>query len=100
MREDNGLILDLNDSRPWKETFKLRQRHQEIIKEMKFHKVKSSMATGVAHKDDTLFVQFNSGKVYEYPGITDEQYTALKDSESFGKHLNAMKATGHERKKG
>lgn len=37
---------------------------------------------------NTLRVEFNSGAVYDYHGVSPQQYEALMSSESKGQYLN------------
>ena len=62
---------------------------------MKHEPVKSSMIESLAHNgSNTMQAKFKGGAVYEYQGVTPDQFHALKHSASVGKHLNSMKVTG------
>jgi hypothetical protein len=39
------------------------------------------------HDTQTMHVQFKSGKIYEYAGVTPEQHQALIDADSVGSHF-------------
>lgn len=53
--------------------------------------VKSGLISSIGHNPETntLAVEFKSGAVYHYGPVTSEQYEALKNAESVGKHFNA-----------
>ncbi len=61
---------------------------------MKHEPVKSSMIESLAHEGTTLHAKFKGGAVYEYQGVSPDQFHTLKHSASIGKHLNSMKITG------
>ena len=54
--------------------------------------VESSNLAAVGHdaNTNTLRVEFNNGQVYDYHGVSQQQYDALMGSESKGKFLNAV----------
>jgi hypothetical protein len=51
-----------------------------------FKSVSSSMIRGVAYDGDTeqLYVEFNTGAVWEYDGVPAEEYEAMLGSGSVG----------------
>jgi hypothetical protein len=54
------------------------------------HKVTSSNIDSIAYKMGVLHVRFKNGGLYEYLGVSPEQFMSLKEAESVGKHLNGM----------
>ena len=54
--------------------------------------VKSSQVESIGHMGDTLAVKFKSGGTYHYHGVTAQQFAGLKNAESIGKALGAIKA--------
>jgi len=50
--------------------------------------VASSNIAHAGHEDDTLFLKFNSGAVYKYPGVPADIYHALVTAESAGKFFH------------
>lgn len=62
---------------------------------MKHYNVKSSNVKSIAHKGDVMHVTYKgSGKTYEFTGISSDQFNALKNAKSIGKHLNGMGIKG------
>lgn len=55
--------------------------------------VKSSNIKSVGHDpvSNKLHVEFNSGKVFEYDGVTADEHKALMTSESVGKAFQNIK---------
>ena len=51
--------------------------------------VTSSLISSIAHDGETLEVVFNSGQKYRYVGVTPEDFAALKDAKSIGRHFGA-----------
>jgi hypothetical protein len=49
--------------------------------------VASSSISHVGFADGTLFVRFAKGRAYSYPGVSADQYKALREAKSIGKHL-------------
>lgn len=49
--------------------------------------VQSSSISHVGFADGVLFVRFAKGRAYSYSGVTAEQYKALREAKSIGKHL-------------
>jgi hypothetical protein len=49
--------------------------------------VASSHIAAVGHEDNSLFVQFKTGDVYEYPGYTADDHAEMLQAESVGKHF-------------
>ena len=58
--------------------------------------VKSSMMKSVGYDPATkiLHVEFPTGQVYEYSGVTPEQHSAFMAAESMGKHFGKHIAGG------
>jgi len=54
---------------------------------MEHHPVSSSLISSIAHDGDILEVVFNSGQTYRYSGVTPEEFAALKDAKSIGRHF-------------
>jgi len=52
--------------------------------------VNSSMIQSVGHDPETLVmeVKFKSGKTYPYQNVDVEEFEALRDAPSVGKHFN------------
>lgn len=55
--------------------------------------VASSNVKAIAYKevDESLFIKFHSGAVYQYHGVTATEYRDIRSSESIGKAINAFK---------
>lgn len=51
------------------------------------HAMKSSSIAALGHHGDELFVTFQKGQTYRYPGVTAKEFEALKGAESAGRHL-------------
>lgn len=51
--------------------------------------VQSSSIASLGHdaESDTLHVEFNSGRIYEYSGINTEAYQRLLNAPSIGAHF-------------
>jgi len=43
---------------------------------------------GYSRSDQTLEVQFHTGRVYQYEGVPPEQHAALMAAESIGRYFN------------
>ncbi len=52
--------------------------------------VTSSNVKSVGHdkSSSTLEVEFQSGDLYQYVGVSEEDHTELMESQSIGKHIN------------
>ena len=61
---------------------------------MQHIKVTSSNITSVAHKGSVLHVRFKNGGLYEYQGISKDDFNDLVNAESVGRHLNQMGIKG------
>lgn len=60
---------------------------------------KSSQVAEIGHcpATNTLAVRFSRGGTYHYPGISAEQFAALKGAKSIGAHLGKhIKVPGHK----
>jgi hypothetical protein len=57
---------------------------------MQRNPVTSSNIKSIGHdpQNRTLHVEFNSGKVYEYGGVSAGEHAALVNADSVGKHFN------------
>ncbi len=55
---------------------------------MEMKPVESSNIATIGWEADTLRVQFRDGKEYEYPGVTEQQYSDLIKAPSKGRALN------------
>jgi hypothetical protein len=51
--------------------------------------VSSSSIKSIGHDGDTLEVEFHSGKVYRYAGVSATDAAALIGAKSIGKHFGA-----------
>jgi len=58
---------------------------------MRMQQVSSSMVNAVGYdkKNQTLCVDFNGGKTYEYYDVPIEVYEGLADAGSVGRYLNS-----------
>jgi len=45
-------------------------------------------ALGYDPETKTARVQFSSGREYEYPGVEEHEFAALRDADSIGRHFN------------
>lgn len=50
----------------------------------------STMITGLGRREGQSYIRFNTGNVYRYPDMTDEEHSQLEAAESLGKHFNAV----------
>lgn len=55
---------------------------------MNMETVKSSNIAAIGHEGETLAVQFNSGALYEYSGVPESVFKALKAAASIGAFFN------------
>lgn len=57
---------------------------------IKMQDVDSSNIQAVGHdpQSNTLSVQFRSGAIYHYPGVTAEQHQAFLGADSLGSHFH------------
>jgi len=51
---------------------------------MKLNPVKSSNIKAIGYEGGNLHVQFASGKVYEYEGVTEKDFADLAEAKSIG----------------
>ena len=51
-------------------------------------KIESSMIEAVEYDGDKLYIQFKTGKVYEYEGVNAESYSAFMQADSKGKYFH------------
>lgn len=51
--------------------------------------VTSSNLSGIAHHEGALFVKFNNGSVWKYPGVPPAHFEEMKTAESVGRYFNA-----------
>lgn len=53
--------------------------------------VKSSSIRSIGYDpmSKTMEIEFNSGAVYEYRGVTEETYQGLMNADSIGKHFHS-----------
>lgn len=58
------------------------------------HQVSSSNIATVGFSEGVMEVRFKNGGLYRYEGVTLEQFVALKNAESVGRHLNGMGLKG------
>lgn len=61
---------------------------------MEHIKVKSSNIESVAHDGTTLHVQYRHGGLYEFEGVSKDDFNELLNADSIGKHLNSMNLLG------
>jgi hypothetical protein len=59
------------------------------IKPIALTPIKSSQIKGIGHDQETntLAIQFNSGGIYHYEGVSEKQFDEFKSSKSIGKHF-------------
>lgn len=50
-------------------------------------RVKSSSIAEIGYADEQLFVRFAAGRLYRYPGVSAEQFNAVRIAKSVGKAL-------------
>jgi len=55
---------------------------------MKLEPVQSTNIKALAHEDKTLYVQFQSGEVWEYTPVPVQVYEELKKAKSIGSHFH------------
>jgi hypothetical protein len=53
----------------------------------KMQPVKSTSIQAIGHEDDVLTVEFGNGGMFQYKGVSADQFQALKGAESVGKHF-------------
>lgn len=63
---------------------------------MDMHPVESSSISAIGHKDGVLRVKYKNGGLYNFYGVTAEEFHHLKGAKSIGKHLNRMKIPGRK----
>lgn len=63
------------------------EKKAPAIKKPPMLAVKSSSIKEIGHDGKDLFVTFIRGSTYRYPGVTGDEYSALRTAESIGKHL-------------
>lgn len=49
--------------------------------------VTSSLIRSLGHEGDVLEVEFSSGRIYQYHGVSPEQAEALRTAPSIGQHF-------------
>jgi len=60
------------------------------------HKVESSNVAAIGHHHgDVLRVQFKSGHVYDYIGVTEPMFDKILEAESVGKAINGLGIKGN-----
>lgn len=60
--------------------------------------VESSTISAVAHEDESLFVQFKGGGIFEYAKVPDAVYNELLAAKSKGAYFNKhIKGIYHEK---
>lgn len=47
----------------------------------------SDMLESIGHHGDTLTVKFKKGNIFQYAGVTREQFTELSGAKSIGRHF-------------
>lgn len=57
---------------------------------MEMHCCESSSISEIGHDGNTLRVKYKHGGLYEFQGVTAEQFSGLKGAKSIGKHFHAM----------
>jgi len=48
------------------------------------------MITGLGRREGQSYIRFNTGNLYRYPDVTDEEHSQLEAADSLGKHFNAV----------
>jgi hypothetical protein len=56
--------------------------------------VSSSTIAAIGHDNDKMQVEFKSGNIYEYSGISKNLYDSIINAESVGKRFASLKTTG------
>lgn len=60
------------------------------------NEVKSSNIKTIGHEGDKLHVEFTNGKVFEYEGVSTEQYGELMSAKSVGSHFAKSIRNNHK----
>ena len=61
--------------------------------------VRSSMVKSIGHNDTTLEVEFRSGEIWQYKGVSANRALALMLSKSKGKHMHEYVIPNHDGKR-
>ena len=64
------------------------KRKSKQSRKLSWVEVESSQIESVAWDNETLFVRFQNGNVYSYEEVEEEEYKALLNAESVGKHFS------------
>lgn len=64
------------------------KRKSKQSRKLSWIEVESSQIESVAWDSDTLFIRFHGGNVYSYEDVEEEEYKALLNAESVGKHFS------------
>jgi hypothetical protein len=71
-------------------------KHRHPAHQLTWHEVESSNVEAIAHKGDTLYVRFTTGRVYEYRGVSRQRAVACRTAPSVGHYLNAAIIPNYE----
>lgn len=52
--------------------------------------VQSSHIVSIGHKDGILEVEYNGGQVYQYHGITGDEFKQILSAKSIGSHMRSV----------
>lgn len=61
-----------------------------VVKVPPMTAMRSNSISDVGYDGKQLFVRFKHGSLYRYPGVSLEQYKALRNAESVGHHLQTQ----------
>lgn len=66
------------------------RQHRDFLFGGGLHNAQSSMITGLGRRDGQSYIRFNTGNIYKYPDMTEDEHSRLEAAESLGKHFNAV----------
>ena len=59
-------------------------------------RVKSSSIAEVGFSNGTMFVRFAAGRLYRYPGVTQDRFNTVRNAKSVGRALQLEVLANHE----
>lgn len=59
-------------------------------------RVKSSSIAEVGFASGTMFVRFAAGRLYRYPGVTQDRFNTVRNSKSVGRALQLEVLANHD----